>query len=117
MTKDHKVVAIDDFFSPKTCKDFDRDEGKYCKDHNEEVVYFCETEMRQVCAQCINLKTCEPTDKRIPVQDAAKNHITTIKRLIMNCESSKKDFEHALETTKKVAKDFVDAKKTSATST
>ena len=61
--------------------------------------YYCETEEKQVCMDCISLKTCPIEHVRITLKEAAKKHVAALEGLIKKCAANKKHFEDAVTET------------------
>ena len=86
-------------------------EGRICKVHGEKVRYYCETEEKQVCVDCVGLSVCPPDHKRLTLKEATKKQITSINELVKKCDDNQRVFEKAIKETDSVMNNVFDAVK------
>ena len=91
-TEGHHVATIEQFKSGQVST-----VGRVCQVHNEQVRYYCETEDKQVCMDCISLKTCPIEHERVTLKEAAKKHTELINELREKCTENKKKMQDALK--------------------
>ena len=109
-TKYHLTVSIHEFQSGQIST-----EGRVCNVHHEKVMYYCETEQKQVCTSCINVKTCLTEHTRVTLKEAADKHITLIKEQKKKCNDKKKEFQAAAKENTSVLNDLTDSVKQTET--
>ena len=98
-TQDHKIVTIKDFATGQATT-----EGRFCSIHdNVPVRYYCETEEKQVCVDCVSLNACPTEHKRITLKEAAKKHTMFIEELQKKCAHNKEKFQVAVQECKVVS--------------
>ena len=102
-TAGHHIITIEDFASGQIST-----EGRVCQVHGEKVRYYCETEEKQVCLDCISLNTCSSEHKRLALKDAAKKHAALIEELRKECANNKKKFQSAVQESNSVLNDLTD---------
>ena len=109
--KDHKTVTIEDFTSGQVTT-----EGRFCSVHNDVLVrYYCETEEKQVCVDCVSLNTCPTKHRRVTLKEAAKKHTILIDELEKKCADNKKKFQDAIQECNLVLGDLSDSMKQTET--
>ncbi|XP_072020832.1 uncharacterized protein [Amphiura filiformis] len=89
------------------------DEGRFCELHPEQVVrYYCETEEKQVCVDCISLKTCPCDHVHTPLKEAAEKQLSSIEDLMSKCiTGTRVKFQEALEEAEVVLANLIEQKK------
>ncbi|XP_072039722.1 transcription intermediary factor 1-alpha-like [Amphiura filiformis] len=108
--KDHKIATIEDVKSGEVTR-----AGRFCDIHNEPVKYYCQTEQKQVCPDCVSLKTCSMEHERISMKDAAKKQAEKIEELIEKCKIANTQIKDAIKDTKSVKQDLDKAKEEAMT--
>ncbi|XP_072044930.1 E3 ubiquitin-protein ligase TRIM56-like [Amphiura filiformis] len=108
--KDHHIVSIEELQSGQVTT-----EGRVCEVHGEQVRYYCETEYKQVCMDCISLKTCPAEHDRVTLKEAAKKQADMITGLEEKCTDNIKKFQDAIKDTYVVLSTLNDSKKHSKT--
>ncbi|XP_072046041.1 E3 ubiquitin-protein ligase TRIM45-like [Amphiura filiformis] len=93
--KDHHIVTTKELQSGQVTT-----EGRVCEVHGEQVRYYCETEDKQVCMDCISLKTCPIEHVRTTLKEAAKKQVVAIADLMTKCANNKKKFQDGIDETK-----------------
>ncbi|XP_072044931.1 uncharacterized protein [Amphiura filiformis] len=109
-TKDHHIVTIEELQSGQVTT-----EGRVCEVHGEQVRYYCETEDKQVCVDCISLKTCPVEHERVTLKEAAKKQAESINELDKKCADNIKKFQDAIKDTIEVLGTLNDSEKKSNT--
>ena len=99
--KDHMFITIKELQSGQFS-----DEGRFCQLHGEQVRYFCETEQKQVCPDCVSLHTCAIEHKRITLKEAAKKQVSSFQDLIKKCDESQGRIQEAMDDATKVLNDL-----------
>ena len=99
--KDHMFITISELRSGQFS-----DEGRFCQLHGEQVRYFCETEQKQACPDCVSLHTCAIEHKRVTLKEAAKKQVTSFQTLIKKCDKSKGKIQEAIDDATKVLNDL-----------
>ena len=103
--KDHYIVTVKDLVSGQVST-----EGRFCKIHEDvQVRYYCETEERQVCVDCVSLYTCPSGHKRMTLKEAAAKQVSNIEELRKKCTANKKKFEDAFQKTVSTTSDLSDS--------
>ncbi|XP_072044839.1 uncharacterized protein [Amphiura filiformis] len=95
--KDHHIVTIEELQSGQVTT-----EGRVCEVHGEQVRYYCETEDKQVCVDCISLKTCPAEHDRVTLKEAAKKQVDLIDGLKKKCADNTKKLQDAIKNTRGV---------------
>ncbi|XP_072016514.1 E3 ubiquitin-protein ligase TRIM45-like [Amphiura filiformis] len=108
--KDHHIVTIKELQSGQITT-----EGRVCEVHGEQVRYYCETEDKQVCVDCVSLNTCQTGHKRVTIKEAAKKQADLIDGLMKKCADIMKKFQDAIKNTNVVLGTLNDSKKQTKT--
>ena len=86
--KDRHIGTIQDLASGQIST-----ESRFCKTHGDlQVRYYCETEEKQVCVDCVSLKICPVEHERVALKDAAQKQSFLIDELVKKCNKNKKKF-------------------------
>ena len=109
-TKDHKVVSTEEFQSGQVT-----DKGRFCKIHGEQVRYYCETEQKGVCTDCVGLKTCSHDHHRITIKEAAKKQASALEDAAKKCTSVKSKFQVVVDEAKTVKNQLTKSKEQAIT--
>ena len=104
--QDHTIVPIKDVESGKASR-----EGRFCQLHGERVRYYCETEQKQVCPDCVGLKTCAVEHERATMKEAAKKQASQLEELMTKCKAVNSKIQDAIKDTNQVQQDLKKAKK------
>ncbi|XP_072013787.1 E3 ubiquitin-protein ligase TRIM56-like [Amphiura filiformis] len=99
--KDHKVITMEDILAGKVNLKKE-EESRYCKMHEKLCEYFCETEKRTLCRDCVILNECPPQHSRVSLKKAAQTHSDELNDLIRQSDVTLKKFQEALKTTTNV---------------
>ena len=89
--KGHKVVAASDVLSGKVSS-----KGRHCEIHGELIRFYCNSEDKQVCQDCITLKTCAIEHDRVTLAEAAKKQLESLHQLASDCASKKEIYCESL---------------------
>ena len=84
---------------------------RFCQLHGERVRYYCETEQKQVCPDCVGLKTCAVEHDRVSMKDAAKKQAAKMDELIQECKVVNLKVQNAVKDTTKIRLDLIKAEK------
>ncbi|XP_072023473.1 uncharacterized protein [Amphiura filiformis] len=109
-TKDHHIVSIEELQSGQVTT-----EGRVCEVHGEQVRYYCEAEDKQVCMDCISLKTCPIEHERVTIKEAAMKQADLIDGLKKKCADNKDKFQDAIRDTNLVLDTLNDTMKQTKT--
>ncbi|XP_072046180.1 uncharacterized protein [Amphiura filiformis] len=109
-TKDHHIVTIDELQSSQVTT-----EGRVCEVHGEQVRYYCETEEKQVCMDCVSLNNCQTDHKRVTIKEAAKKQADLMDGLTTKCADNIKKFQDAINDTNVILSTLNDCKKLTRT--
>ncbi len=99
--KDHKVITMEDILAGKVNVKKE-EENRYCKEHGKLCEYYCETEERVLCRDCVILNKCAADHTRVSIQEAAQNYTGELRELKRKCDDTLKTFEAAVEATRNV---------------
>ena len=89
--KGHKVVAASDVLSGKVSS-----KGRHCEVHGELIRFYCNSEDKQVCQDCITLKTCAIEHDRVTLAEAAKKQVESLQHMASKCASKKEMYAESL---------------------
>ena len=91
------------------------DKGRFCKIHGEQVRYYCETEQKGVCTDCVGLKTCSHDHHRITIKEAAKKQASALEDAAKKCTSVKSKFQVVVDEAKTVKNQLTKSKEQAIT--
>ncbi len=101
--KDHKVITMEDILTGKV--NLVKEEGnRYCKVHAKLCEYYCETEKKVLCRDCVILNECPAQHTRVSLKKAAENHVDDLKKLKRKCGEMLLEVEDSLEETHQMRK-------------
>ncbi|XP_072014233.1 E3 ubiquitin-protein ligase TRIM71-like [Amphiura filiformis] len=95
--KDHKVITMEDILAGKVNLKKE-EENRYCQVHGKLCEYFCETENRALCRDCVILNECPAQHSRVSLKKAAQTHSEELKDLIRQNDATLKKFQEAVKT-------------------
>ena len=82
------------------------EEIRYCQIHLKFCEYYCETETKALCSDCVILNECPDHHVHISLTTAAQNHTDELKMLLAKCGDTMKRFHDAVEITKQVTEEM-----------
>ena len=91
------MVAASDVLSGKVSS-----KGRHCEVHDELIRYYCTAEKKQVCHDCVNLKTCPLEHERISLDKAARMQAESLHQLVAKCDEVKDEYKDAISKTDQV---------------
>ena len=103
---EHKIVPASDVHSGRVTS-----KGRHCGIHDGEAVrYYCTTENRQVCQDCISLNICTVQHRRVSLKEAAKEQQTCLREKLSECERTKVQCQQRLSEIDRVQTDLARSK-------
>ena len=103
--KDHKIIAMEDILSGKV--NFRKEEeNRHCKVHGKLCEYYCETEKKSLCRDCVILNECPIEHSRISLKKASQIHSDELKVLLLKNNDTLKKYEEAVMMTSCVKKEL-----------
>ena len=103
--KDHKIITMEDILSGKV--NFRKEEeNRYCKVHGKLCEYYCETEKKTLCRDCVILNECPIEHSRISLKKASQIHCAELNKLLKKSTLKKCKCEKAVIKTHCVKKEL-----------
>ena len=103
--KDHKIIAMEDILSGNV--NFRKEEeNRHCKVHGKLCEYYCETEKKSLCRDCVILNECPIEHSGISLKKASQIHSAELKDLLLKNNDTLKKYEEAVMMTSCVKKEL-----------
>ena len=103
--KDHKIIKMEDILTGRVNLTKE-EENRYCKVHGKLCEYYCETEKKSLCRDCVILNECPPEHSRVSLKKASQIHSDELKDLLEKSSAALKKYEEAVVTTNRVRKEL-----------
>ena len=103
--KDHKIIQMEDILSGKV-NVTKEEENRYCKVHGKLCEYYCETEKKCLCRDCVILNECPSEHSCVSLKKASQIHSDELNDLLQKNNETLRRYEEAVVTTKLLRKEL-----------
>ena len=93
--KGHKIITMEDILSGKVNLTRE-EENRHCKVHGKLCEYYCETEKKSLCRDCVILNECPTEHSRISLRKASQIHCAELNDLLQKNNDTLKKYEEAV---------------------
>ena len=103
--RDHKIIPMEDILSGKV--DITKEEeNRYCKVHGKLREYYCKTEKKSLCRDCVILNECPAEHSRVSLKKASQILSDELNDLLQKSTDGLKRYEEAVVATKLIRKEL-----------
>ncbi|XP_072040145.1 uncharacterized protein [Amphiura filiformis] len=102
--KNHRIVTMTDIYSGKV--NLLATEGNVCKAHKEPYKYFCTSENKLICQDCVILKECPTEHDRVTLETAAQVQLEELGGFIKESTDILMKYKETVQETEIVGKEL-----------